>query len=138
MLLVAARAERAPSRRPYVIMGVLVGALGCVLTAHAQSPVLLTVAITLSAVGLLSVLPVFWAYPTALFSGSAAAAGIAMVAAIGNLGGFAGPAFTGIAEDSTGGFEMPLTVLGVLLVVSAALVLGFRERPAPVLEPAPT
>ena len=60
------------------------------------------------------------------------------MAAIGNLGGFAGPAFTGIAEDSTGGFEMPLTVLGVLLVVSAALVLGFRERPSPVLEPAPT
>ncbi len=138
MLLVAARAERAPSGRPYVILGMLVGALGCVLTAHVQSPLLLTVAITLSAVGLLSVLPVFWAYPTALFSGSTAAAGIALVAAIGNLGGFAGPAFTGIAEDSTGGFEMPLTVLGVLLVVSAALVLGFRERPSPVLEPAPT
>jgi MFS transporter, ACS family, tartrate transporter len=138
MLIVAARADRAPSRRPYVIVGVLVGALGCVLTAHAQSTVLLTVAITLAAVGLLSVLPVFWAYPTALFSGSAAAAGIALVAAIGNLGGFAGPAFTGIAEDSTGGFEMPLTVLGVLLVASAALVLGFRERRAPVLEPVPT
>jgi MFS transporter, ACS family, tartrate transporter len=138
MLGVAARADRAPSRRPYVMLPVLVGALGCVLTAHAQSPLLLTVAITLSAVGLLSVLPVFWAYPTALFSGSAAAAGIALVAAIGNLGGFAGPAFTGIAEDSTGGFEMPLTVLGVLLVVSAALTLRFRERRAPVLEPATT
>jgi MFS transporter, ACS family, tartrate transporter len=138
MLVVATRADRAPSRRPYVMLPVLVGALGCVLTAHAQSPLLLTVAITLSAVGLLSVLPVFWAYPTALFSGSAAAAGIALVAAIGNLGGFAGPAFTGIAEDSTGGFEMPLTVLGVLLVVSAALTLRFRERRAPVLEPATT
>jgi MFS transporter, ACS family, tartrate transporter len=138
MLVVATRADRAPSRRPYVMLPVLVGALGCVLTAHAQSPLLLTVAITLAAVGLLSVLPVFWAYPTALFSGSAAAAGIALVAAIGNLGGFAGPAFTGIAEDSTGGFEMPLTVLGVLLVVSAALTLRFRERRAPVLEPATT
>jgi MFS family permease len=138
MLVVAARAERAPSRRPYVIVPVLVGALGCVLTAHAQSPLFLTVAITLSAVGLLSVLPVFWGYPTALFSGSAAAAGIALVAAIGNLGGFAGPAFTGISEDSTGGFEMPLTVLGILLVAAAALSLGFRERQAPVLEPATT
>jgi MFS transporter, ACS family, tartrate transporter len=138
MLLVARRAERASSRRPYVIVPVLVGALGCVLTAHAQSPLFLTVAITLSAVGLLSVLPVFWGYPTALFSGSAAAAGIAMVAAIGNLGGFAGPAFTGISEDSTGGFEMPLTVLGILLVAAAALSLGFRERQAPVLEPATT
>jgi MFS family permease len=136
MLVVAARAERAPSRRPYVIVPVLVGALGCVLTAHAQSPLFLTVAITLSAVGLLSVLPVFWGYPTALFSGSAAAAGIALVAAIGNLGGFAGPAFTGISEDSTGGFEMPLTVLGILLVAAAALSLGFRERRASALEPA--
>jgi MFS transporter, ACS family, tartrate transporter len=138
MLVVAGRAERASSRRPYVIVPVLIGALGCVLTAHVQSPLLLTVAITLAAVGLLSVLPVFWGYPTALFSGSAAAAGIALVAAIGNLGGFAGPAFTGIAEDSSGSFEMPLTVLGVLLVAAAALSLRFRERRAPVLEPATT
>jgi MFS transporter, ACS family, tartrate transporter len=138
MLVVAGWAERAPSRRPYVVVPVLVGALGCVLTAHAQSPLLLTVAITLSAVGLLTVLPVFWGYPTTLFSGSAAAAAIALVAAIGNLGGFAGPAFTGIAEDSTGGFEMPLTVLGALLVAAAALALRFRERGVPVLEPATT
>jgi MFS transporter, ACS family, tartrate transporter len=136
MLAVAARAERARSRRPYVIVPVLLGAAGCVLTAYAQSPLVLTVAITISAVGLLSAIPVFWAFPTALFSGTAAAAGIALVAAIGNLGGFAGPAFTGIAEDSTGGFEMPLTVLGALLVVAAALALRFRERRAPVLEPA--
>ena len=136
MLAVAARAERAPSRRPYVIVPVLIGAAGCVLTAYAQSPLALTVAITISAVGLLSALPVFWAFPTALFSGSATAAGIALVAAIGNLGGFAGPAFTGIAEDSTGGFEMPLTVLSLLLVVAAALALRFRERSAAVLEPA--
>lgn len=138
MLVVAGWAERAPSRRPYVVVPVLVGALGCVLTAHAQSPLLLTFAITVSAVGLLTVLPVFWGYPTTLFSGSAAAAAIALVAAIGNLGGFAGPAFTGIAEDSTGGFEMPLTVLGALLVAAAALALRFRERGVPVLEPATT
>ena len=72
----------------------------------------------------------------ALFGGSAAAVGIVLVAAIGNLGGFAGPAFTGIAEDTTGGFEMPLTVLGVLLVAAAALTLRFNERSAAVLEPA--
>jgi MFS transporter, ACS family, tartrate transporter len=136
MLVVASRADRAPSRRPYVIVPVLVGAAGCLLTAYAQSPFVLTVAITISAVGLLSALPVFWGYPTALFSGTAAAAGIALVAAIGNLGGFAGPAFTGIAEDSSGGFEMPLSVLGALLVLAAALVLLLKERRAPVLEAA--
>jgi predicted MFS family arabinose efflux permease len=101
---------------------VLVGAAGTLLTAYAESPLLLVVSITLAAVGILSALPRFWAFPTAFLGGSAAAAGIALVAAVGNLGGFAGPAFTGIAEDSTGGFEMPLTVLAAVLVASLVLV----------------
>ncbi len=109
----------------------LVGAVGTVITAYAQSPVLLTVGITLAAVGILSTLPLFWALPTAFLSGTAAAAGIALIAAVGNLGGFVGPAFTGIAEDQTGSFKMPLVVLAGLLVVGCLLVLMLRdERPA--------
>jgi ACS family tartrate transporter-like MFS transporter len=106
----------------------LVGAAGTVVTAYAQSPILLTLGITLAAVGLLSALPVFWALPTAFLSGTAAAAGIALIAAIGNLGGFAGPAFTGIAEDQTGSFKMPLVVLAGLLGVGSLLVLLLRDR----------
>ena len=110
----------------------LVGAAGTVLTAYAQSPLLLTIGVTLAAVGILSALPVFWALPTAFLSGTAAAAGIALIAAIGNLGGFFGPAFTGIAEDQTGSFKMPLVVLAGLLVVGSLLVrlLLREERPA--------
>ena len=109
----------------------LVGAVGTVITAYAQSPVLLTIGITLAAVGILSTLPLFWALPTAFLSGTAAAAGIALIAAIGNLGGFVGPAFTGIAEDQTGSFKVPLVVLAALLVVGSLLVLLLREeRPA--------
>ena len=106
----------------------LVGAAGTVLTAYAQSPLLLTIGVTLAAVGILSALPVFWALPTAFLSGTAAAAGIALIAAIGNLGGFVGPAFTGIAEDQTGSFKMPLVVLACLLVVGSLLVLLLREK----------
>ena len=95
----------------------LTGAAGTLITAYAQSPLLLTVGITLAAVGLLSALPRFWAVPTALLDGTAAAAGIALIAVLGNLGGFAGPAFTGIRRTSSGGYEMPLTVLAALLVV---------------------
>jgi ACS family tartrate transporter-like MFS transporter len=105
-----------------------VGAIGTVITAFAQSPLLLTVGITLAAVGILSALPLFWALPTAFLSGTAAAAGIALIAAIGNLGGFFGPVFTGVAEDQTGSFKMPLVVLAGLLVVSSLLVLLLREE----------
>jgi hypothetical protein len=41
--------------------------------------------------------------PTALLSGAGAAAGIALIVAVGNLGGFAGPALTGVMEDSKEG-----------------------------------
>jgi nitrate/nitrite transporter NarK len=97
------------------------------------------VGITLAAVGILGAIPVFWVLPTAFLSGAGAAAGIALIAVLGNLGGFAGPAFTGISEDSSGGFEMPLTVLAGLLVVGAALVFAARENPssAPTVTPVP-
>ena len=136
MLAIARRADRAPSRRPFVIVPALVGAAGAGLTAYAQSPVLLTVAITLAAVGILSAIPVFWAIPTAFLSGTAAAAGIALIAAVGNLGGFAGPAFTGVMEDSTGGFETPLVVLAILLVAGAGLALRAGEEGTRMREPA--
>jgi MFS transporter, ACS family, tartrate transporter len=116
----------------------LVGAVGTVITAYAHSPVLLTIGITLAAVGILSTLPLFWALPTAFLSGTAAAAGIALIAAIGNLGGFVGPAFTGIAEDETGSFKMPLVVLAGLLVVGSLLVLRLREKRAAVTAVAPS
>jgi MFS transporter, ACS family, tartrate transporter len=127
MLVVARRADRARRRRPYVIVPALIGAVGAALTAYAQSPVSLTIAITLAAVGILAAIPVFWALPTAFLTGTAAAGGIALIAAIGNLGGFAGPAFTGVMEDSTGGFETPLTVLAILLVVGAGMAGWARE-----------
>ena len=136
MLLVARRVERGGRRRQYVCGLSLLGAAGAVLTGYAHSPLLLTISITLSAVGILAAIPVFWALPTGLLTGSAAAAGIALVAAIGNLGGFFGPALTGAMEDSTGGFEAPFTVLAVLLVAGAALVLLARERPLGVPAPA--
>jgi MFS transporter, ACS family, tartrate transporter len=135
MLLVSQRADRAPSRRPYIIGLVLAGAVGTLLTAHAQSPLLLIASITLAAVGLLSAIPVFWALPTAFLSGTAAAAGIALIAAVGNLGGFAGPAFTGVMEDSTGGFEAPLTVLAGLVALGALLALLAHEERAAATEP---
>ena len=47
---------------------------------------------------------------------------------MGNLGGFVGPAFTGIAEDQTGSFKMPLVVLAGLLVVGSLLVLQTARR----------
>ena len=41
--------------------------------------------------------PTFWALPTAMLTGSAAAGGIALINAVGNLGGFLGPYLMGLS-----------------------------------------
>jgi cyanate permease len=40
-----------------------------------------------------------------------------------------GPAFTGIAEDQSGSFKMPLVVLAGVLVAGSLLVRLLREKP---------
>jgi ACS family tartrate transporter-like MFS transporter len=61
--------------------------------------------------------------PTMFLSGSAAAAGIATINAIGNLGGFVGPSVIGWIKDATGSFLGGLYVVAGLLCLSAALTL---------------
>ena len=132
MVVLARRADEGGRRRPYVIALLLIGAAGTVLTAYVQTVLLLALALTLATTGLLAVIPIFWSLPTGFLTGSAAAAGIAIIAVIGNLGGFFGPAFTGVMEDSTGDFVTPFLVLAGLLVAGCLLTLFARE---PVVAP---
>lgn len=72
-------------------------------------------------------------------SGSAAAAGIATINSIGNLGGFVGPAMIGWIKERTGSFEGGLYFVAGLLVLSAVLTLLLsRAQGAPAAaEPQP-
>ena len=80
-------------------------------------------ALTLVNIGISSAKPPLWAMPTMFLSGSAAAAGIATINSIGNLGGFAGPTIIGWIKDVTGSFLGGLYFVSGLLVLSAVLVL---------------
>jgi ACS family tartrate transporter-like MFS transporter len=65
----------------------------------------------------------FWAMPTALLSATTAAAGIAFINSVGNLGGFFGPYIIGVVRTSTGQFRGGLLVVAAALAMSGALVL---------------
>ena len=86
---------------------------------------------------------VFWAIPPMLLGGTAAAAGIALINAVGNLGGFFGPSMMGSLRDWTGGYSGGLLVLAAALVIEALLVVTIRlpsEKPRHVVampSPAP-
>jgi nitrate/nitrite transporter NarK len=72
------------------------------------------------------VISVFWAIPPIVLAGTAAAGGIALINAIGNLGGFVGPSVMGSIYDATGGYGGGFLVLAAALVTEAALVLSLR------------
>jgi MFS family permease len=94
----------------------------CILigTGH---PVLMMLALIVAATACPSANPVFWALPTALLSGAAAAGGIAMINAIGNLGGWLGPWMFGLVKDATGSDSIALLCLALAPVMSAVVIL---------------
>jgi ACS family tartrate transporter-like MFS transporter len=77
---------------------------------------------TLCQVGQRSVSAVFWAIPPALLGGAAAAAGIALINAVGNLGGALGPWAMGGLKQATEGYAAGLIGLAGALTLLAAIV----------------
>jgi MFS transporter, ACS family, tartrate transporter len=66
----------------------------------------------------------FWAMPSMMLTGAAAAGGIAWINSIGNVGGALGPAIVGWLKDTTGSYSGGLYGLAVFTGVSA-LVAAF-------------
>jgi ACS family tartrate transporter-like MFS transporter len=106
-----------------------VGLAGCIVVGVGH-PILVMVGLTLAVTGSQSALPVFWALPSALLTGTAAAGGIAMINAIGNLGGFLGPWVFGLVKDASGSDNMALLALAVSPIISiiALFVVGHDRR----------
>jgi MFS family permease len=85
--------------------------------------------IGIAAIGTYGCKAPFWPLPSMFLTGRAAAAGIGLISAIGNLGGFIGPYLTGFARDVTGGYAAGLYLLAGL-AVAGALVAALIDTPS--------
>jgi ACS family tartrate transporter-like MFS transporter len=127
MVLIGRHSDRTGERKWHVVACALTAAAGLLLaTAFQTSWLLIVLSFTLSQIGQRSVMSVFWAIPPIFLGGAAAAAGIAMINAIGNLGGALGPTVMGWLRESTGSYTGGLLVLVGALVVEAVLVMSLR------------
>ena len=97
--------------------------IGCVMVG---SPALSLMALAMVPLGMGAIFGPFWALPTTFLRGTAAAGGLAMVASVGNVGGFIGPIVIGSLKDRTGSYHESLLLLAVLALVAAALAFGIR------------
>jgi ACS family tartrate transporter-like MFS transporter len=130
MVLNGAHSDRTGERRWHVALPALLSAAGWALGARVESPALFLLAMTLCQVGIMSMLPTFWALPTAFLSGVAAAGGIALINSVGNLGGFAGPLIIGWLKERTGDFTAGMLAVALVMGVGAVLALCVRPEPA--------
>jgi nitrate/nitrite transporter NarK len=78
--------------------------------------------ITLATIGIMTSLATFWALPTALLSGTAAAAGIAWINSVGNLAGYVGPTVIGWVRDVSNSMQAGFYLLAASSLMSAILV----------------
>jgi ACS family tartrate transporter-like MFS transporter len=130
MVLWARHSDRTGERTWHVVGACMLASLGLVMAGFAGTVLSVLLTLTLVNIGISSSKPPLWSMPTLFLSGSAAAAGIATINSIGNLGGFVGPAMIGWIKDITGSFQGGLFFVAALLVLSAVLtlVLGRTQR----------
>jgi ACS family tartrate transporter-like MFS transporter len=127
MVLVGRHSDRTGERKWHVAICALVAASGLLLAVMFQDNVpMLVLSFTLSQLGQRSLLAVFWAIPPIFLGGSAAAAGIALINSLGNLGGAVGPTVVGWLRGSSGNYTSGLLVLAAALVIEAILVASMR------------
>lgn len=135
MVLVAKSSDRTRDRKWHLAGSAFACAFGLGSAAYSTSTTAAVVFLSLTLMAAFSMNGPFWATATEMLSETSAAAGIALINSVANLGGFLGPYTIGLVRTWTGSFRGGLLAVGALLVVSGSLALlayGRGPRRAPV------
>jgi len=87
----------------------------------------------LALMGVYGSFPVFWTLPTAFLTGTAAAAGIALINSLGNLAGYVGPQVVAWLTQGSGDFGRALFALGLSMLTPAIVALALRSKRLPLI-----
>jgi D-galactonate transporter len=127
MMLVARSSDRRNERRWHLALAAIAAAAGFYAsTLHTGNLALALITLSIGTAGVLSMMPVFWTYPSSVLSGTAAAAGIAMINSIGNLAGFVSPSIIGWMKDVTHSTNAGLVVVAAALLAGGVITLTQR------------
>lgn len=118
-MLVLGRIADRPGRRAFSLyLGLGISLVGLVASATLGMPILKLIALCVTSFGVFGVIPTFWGLPTAILTGTAAAGGIALINALGNVSSVVNPAVIGFLKQKTGSFNSGLLWLAAMSVVA--------------------
>ena len=131
--------DRMNERRWNLFTGCMFSAVGLVIAGLTMGTWWAMVGMTIAACGFYGSKGPFWAMPGMFLTGPAAAAAIAWINSIGNLGGFFGPWYVGFMKDATGSYTgglYGLALFGFIAAGITAFFLNIPNAPARVTRPA--
>jgi ACS family tartrate transporter-like MFS transporter len=129
MVLNSAHSDHADERPLHVAISLLISGAGFFGCALLSEPRLAVLSLALVPIGHCGAYGPFWSMPTRFLSGAPAAAGIALVVTIANVGGFLGPTLIGTMKDRMGTHSSAFMLLAACAVVAAVLALRLRRIP---------
>ena len=130
LVLVGASSDRTGERVLHSAACATVVSAACAGAALLADPLAKIVSLVVMQVAVIAFLAPFWTIPTLLLGGTSAAVGIALVNAIGNVGGFIGPSLIGFLRTATGHDSGAFAVLGCMALGAAGICVAMRRHPA--------
>jgi len=130
VMVIWSRSSDVKRERTWHLAGALfMCSAGWALTIIAHgNPVMTIFGVVLANGGILAALSIFWSLPAMILQGAAAAVGIGLLSAIGNVGSMIAPVLIGYARDLTGSFRGAFMGLASAAFISALLVLMVTRR----------
>ncbi|PUA18937.1 MFS transporter [Glaciimonas sp. PCH181] len=126
LLIVPRSSDKYNERYGHIIVCTLLAAAGLVGAALSHSLVLQLTFLCMTGFGMYSASAVLWTLPSQFLVGTGAAAGLAVINSIGNLGGYLGPFGIGLIKEYTGSLSYGLYFLAATLILVIVLVLRLR------------
>ena len=119
MLIIGYLSDRFKERKWHLIASLMITAVGLGIAGWLGSTVGAIAAIIFGAIGIMGCKGPFWPLPSAYLTGAGAAAGIALINSVGNLGGFVGPYMLGWTKQVTNSFSGGLYFLALVALAGA-------------------
>jgi ACS family tartrate transporter-like MFS transporter len=128
MILWSRHSDQTGERQWHVAGPLFVSALGFIISGSCITiPSIATLGLCVGCCGIYASFPIFWSLPASFLSGTAAAAAIAFIAAVGNFSGIVAPALIGWSKDLTGGFGTAMFGLAAALLAAGLLVIAVQR-----------